>query len=93
MNRPTWTPHAYYFAPPRAGQIEPAPPPPPPTPLEPQKQEQLREQRVLDQIASGFREITWGLIATGIAIGFASAVGNALGTLLVDKYVRPKGRS
>lgn len=50
--------------------------------------EEARELRLISAVRKGFSEITWGLIFTGIAIGAASAVGNALGNILVEKYIR-----
>lgn len=65
----------------------------PPAPLAiAEGREPIREQRVLDQIREGFAEITPAIIIGGVALGFASAVGNALGTLFIDYLARRRER-
>lgn len=69
----------------------------PPSPPSPQQRDlrreatevrtEARELRLLDEVKRGFSEITPALILTGVAIGFASAVGNALGAIFVERYV------
>ena len=98
----TYDPYASQFWPQtnlaRVGQFRPpaAPPTPlepaPPTPLEKERQ----NQRFLDQIAAGFREITPALVLTGLVIGIASGagsvIGTALGTIFVDRVIYRRQR-
>ena len=62
--------------------------PAPPTPAQ--------EKRLLDQIGEGFRAVTPALILTGLFIGLASGagstVGNAVGTIIVDRFMPSKKR-
>ena len=87
----TWEPLLMHAAPlaSRTGQaadleITPAPPTP------------AQEKRLLDQIGEGFRAVTPALILTGLFIGLASGagstIGNALGTVLVDRFMPAKRR-
>lgn len=101
-----WQPHAPYDAmAPHTGRVvtptmqqafltpmlqeAPAPPPPPTN----NHLAAQREARLLEQIQSGFKSITPTLIMTGIAIGFASAIGSALGAILVNHYITKHRRS
>lgn len=59
---------------------------------DPPSQIETREARLLNEIKKGFSEVTLALILTGVAIGFTSAVGNALGAIFVERYITRRTR-
>ena len=68
----------------RTGQIAPTPAPTP--------EERRQNQRFIDSLAEGFRQVTPALVLTGLVIGLASGagstIGTALGTVFVDRFMR-----
>ena len=50
------------------------------------------EQRFVDRLNAGLREITPALLLVGIATGFAYAVGSGLGSAFVERYIFSRGR-
>lgn len=80
MNR-SWYPHIPpgYAIMPHTGQAPEAPSPP-------------RDAPLLEDIKAGFNAITPTLLLTGVAIGFASAIGAAVGTILISRFRKPSRR-
>ena len=76
-----WQPHIPpgYAIMARTGQAPEAPPPP-------------RDAPLLEDIKAGFNAITPTLLLTGVAIGFASAIGAAVGTILISHFRKPSRR-
>ena len=85
MNRYHYPHYPHYPLAPQTGQF--LPPSPQQRDLATEVRTEARELRLLDEVKRGFSEITPALILTGVAIGFASAVGNALGAIFVERYV------
>jgi hypothetical protein len=79
MNPSHWRPsYPYSQALVRTGQEEPA------------KDETLKEERFLEQVKTGFKRITPVLILSGIAAGFAFAIGSSLGSAVIRHFSSPK---
>lgn len=57
-------------------------------------EERQQNQRFVDQLAEGFKQITPALVLTGLVIGLASGagstIGTALGTVFVKRFVSPR---
>ena len=45
------------------------------------------QQRFVDRLSAGLREVTPALLLVGIATGFAYAVGSGLGMAFVERYI------
>lgn len=56
-----------------------------------------QRQQIVDQVSAAFRELTFplivGAIGIGIATGIGSTVGTALGALIVERFMTPRGPS